>query len=407
MIKISRISFLLFILLCITAYCEENSANKISKTPNRRCCMTDPFNFFFDKNADNIRKRFDLYKSIGVDVIRSHMAMNYFDHDAFRARVYYDVIKEYDFRLKMIICSFPLEREYQFVDQNGDYSKGAASYWHPDIRSIVEKNTAKIFDYMKKAGLLDNIDYVIPFLGIAGEPQYPVPWATGLPKQTFWCYDKHAQKDFRDKMQAKYGDINKANTLWNTNFASWDNVVVLQPGTKPGKYWEDVLIWYRDTKRDFVRWSIDNIKKYCGDKKVLFYAIGHYTQPEWDQAVATGTGSTTIMVMGETDWLIDLAAEKNCWLQFTGVDHEGTAAYIANYVKKHKYDNIQLWGENAGIYEAAKDPVGLAGIVIRNGYLGLDYTHSHFVFEKNGLTPNSLYPQLREAFKMIKAGRAK
>jgi hypothetical protein len=384
------------ILVSATLYADQQPADK------HNCC-TEAFENFFDKDTTAIRKRFDLYKQVGVEVIRTFM---FTDYEVSRA--WYSVVKDYDFRLKVILTSIPGQEAYPgsaCIDQNG--AVGCISYWYPDLKKIVDANMQIVFKNIETAGVMDKIDYIIPDLGPAGEPLYLATWITGLPDHTFWCYDKYAQEDFRTKMQQKYTDLAAANKLWQTNFASWQDVRVLKPGTRPGRYWNDVLLWYRDSKRDFVRWQIDNTKKYTDKKIVIYVAATHYADTEWEEAVNNADGNYKIKLMSDSEFILDTAAEKNCWLQFTGFNDFIESAYINEYMKKHNYKDVQIWGENAGYFEIAKDPVSLAKIVISNDYWGMDYIFIKYAFEPDRMTPNFVYPKLKQAYNMIRLSKSR
>ena len=203
-------------------------------------------------------------------------------------------------------------------------------------------------------------------------------------------------------MRGKYSDVAAANAAWGTDFDSWDSAKVLPPGSKSGKYWEDVLTWYRDSKRDFARWSVDMLRRHT-DKPIILYLPGtHVSDADWQEAVRTGDGNVLIKIMTDTDWLVDLAAEKGCWLQYTGVDNRPEAHYVAEQIRQKGYRYLRLWGENAGDLGCAKDPAALADTVVTDALFGLDYTHAHFAFEDDGVTPNARFPQLRDAYARIK-----
>jgi hypothetical protein len=395
-------------------------AAQTKTVPSSHCCVTEFFTYFMDKNPDNIRKRFGLYKSIGTDIIRTHFFWNEpsdgAEFDLSPYKLYYETLaKETDFRIKMILCVFQAPTGWfldshpdaQLTDQNGAKARNVISFWYPDLDKVLDDKTGRMFKYFEQLGIMDRIDYVIPDLGPAGEPIYPHTWTTGLTEQTFWCYDENAHKHFRSTMKIKYKDINKANKTWGTQFKTWDDVIVLKPKTQPGEYWKDVLLWYRDSKRDFIRRRIDCVNRYLSKypgKKTLVYVPGwHSTQQEWDDAVASGDGNVTIKIMCDTEFLIDVSHEKGCWIQYTGCENFAESAYITKYVKDHGYTGMEVWGENAGYAEIAQDPVNLGEIIIKYGMFGLDLTLSHFLFEhEDGLTPNKAFPKLGVAFDMIK-----
>ena len=385
------------------------------------CCITDTYQYYNDNEA-NIRHRFDLYKSIGIDTIRVGVEWRGLEgekeglwrNDALLH--YFKLIREYGFHVKLIVGVLQgppgwfLDKhpDAQLTDENGGHSRNTISFWYPDLHRLIDEKTQGIFAFVKKAGIADNIVEVVPSLGPAGEPIYPVPWTLGpgFDHQTYWCYDNHAQSDFWAKMKKKYATISAANKAWGTNFTSWENVIVLKPGVQPGAYWNDVLKWYRDTKRNFIGWQIDHLKKFAGkNSHVVVYIPGTaYTQREWDEAVKTAMGSDSIKGMMDSMFLIDLAVRKNCRLQYTGCENAGEVERLRHYLDERGYNNVKMWGENSGCELAAGDPGHLADVIIKNRLWGLDYTHSHFAFMEDGITPNpKVWPQLKQAYERIQA----
>jgi hypothetical protein len=295
--------------------------------------------------------------------------------------------------------------ESRLRDEDGRTSENMMSIWYPGLKKLIVVKTEKMKDILKRKGLWDSIESIIPTYGAAGEPIYPPLWTLGpgFSRQTFWGYDRNAQKSFRAYAKNKYGTLSAANTAWTTAFASWNDVVVLKPKVKPGRYWEDMLTWYRDSKREYIAWqtqqTLDLVR---GSKKqVIIYVPGtEWTKKGWDNAVATAHGNENIQIMADSKYLIDLAAEKKCMLQYTGMPNAREVRNLRNYMNSKNY-KVEMWGENAGMPEHAGDPIGLARIVIENKLFGLDYTHGHFLFKKNSFEPGKNMPQLKTAFEMI------
>jgi hypothetical protein len=331
---------------------------------------------------------------------------------------YIQLAQEEGFKLKMNVGTisappawfFAAHPEARIVNQYGDASSNTISLWYPDLHQVVERATDRMFEYMAETGLFKNLELIDPDFGPASEPLYPAAWTMGSSYThgaTFWCYDANAQANFRCKMQAKYGGIEAANAHWKSQFKNWDEVSIPQPGVRPGAFWEDVLTWYRDTKREFVLWQIGNFKAHLAKynlKKVhlLLYVPGtHITEKEWREAVNSGAGATSICIMSDSEFLLEAAQKEQCWLQYTSSQNEPEVAYLTNYMKQHGMDSIPMWGENAGDPRPAGNPTHLADVIVNHGLYGLDYTHSYYVFEKDGLTPNALFPQLKEAYSRI------
>jgi hypothetical protein len=405
-------------LLCLVFVSQSTCSGK-NKPSVYRNCITDIQSWYYVSD-DDIRKRFDIYKEIGTNVLRIEYSWRDMEvaegqwNENNRLFNYISIAQEYGFRIKLImgvmmsppqwyLNKYP---ESRMIDEDGRTSENIMSIWYPGLHDVIVEKSTKMMEILKKKGLWEKVEYIIPSYGAAGEPIYPPLWtlAPDFPRQTFWGYDANAQKSFRAYSQNKYASLDDANTAWKTNFATWDDVVVLKSGVQPGQYWDDMLTWYRDTKREYIAWqtqqTLDLIK---GDnKKVIIYVPGtEYTKGCWDDAVATAAGNENIQIMADSKYLVDLAVEKKCMLQYTGMPNEHEVRNLRNYIDSKNY-NVEMWGENAGLLEYASDPEGLARIAIDNKLFGLDYTHGHFLFNNNSFEASDNMPKLKIAFEMIK-----
>src|SRR6202034_1755215 len=102
-----------------------------------------------------------------------------------------------------------------------------------------------------------------------------------------------------------------------------------------GRFWEDVLTWYRDAKRNFITWQIGNFKKHLAQYpesahvKILLYVPGtHYSDEDWQNAVQTGNGKPNIRIMCDSRFLLDTAIREGCQLQYTGCENEEEVKYL-------------------------------------------------------------------------------
>jgi hypothetical protein len=406
--------FKLFILSLVLV----SSVSCVEKKQEYRNCISDIDAWMYAPDED-IRKRFDMYKEIGTNVLRTGVdwrgletADGQWNYDS-RVFNYMAITREYGFRNKLILgvmmgppqWFFAQHPEARLRDENGRSSENTLSLWYPELKSLIVEKSKKLVDALKNKGLWDDIDYVIPSFGPAGEPLYPPLWtlSSEFTEHVFWGYDANAQKSFRTWTQAKYATVEAANTAWKTAFAAWNDVVVLKSGVQPGQYWDDMLTWYRDSKRDYVRWQVEQTLDLVKgtNKKVLIYVPGEeYTDAEWAEAVAGAGGSNMIKIMADSKFLIDLAAEKNCMLQYTGMPSENEVRKLRNYIDSKGY-KVEMWGENAGILECCGDPDELGRIVKENKLFGLDYTHGHFLFQDGTFEPSERMAKLKAAFEMI------
>ncbi|MDR0845310.1 MAG: Ig-like domain-containing protein [Tannerella sp.] len=392
-------------------------------TPSRekadRNCITDDTETYFFASEEIIRQRFDMLKAIGTNVLRCEVSWRdlelgegawYMNSHIFS---YLTIAKEYGFRIKLIIgvmMSPPpwyLDKypESRLRDEDGRTSENTMSLWYPGLKALITEKSTQLINILKDKGLWDNVDYIIPSYGPAGEPLYPPLWtlAPDFPGHTFWGYDVNAQKSFNTWAQNKYTSLSAANAAWNTAFATWNDVVVLKPGIQPGKYWEDMLTWYRDSKREYIAWqtqqTLDLVKG--ENKKIVIYVPGtEYTDANWAAAVSSAGGNDNIKIMADSRFLIDLAEEKGCMLQYTGMPAETEVKRLRAYMDAKNY-KVEMWGENAGDAVSAGNPDLLARIIVQNRLFGLDYTKSNYLFKEGTLEPTELMEKLKIAFKKI------
>ncbi|HSV73993.1 MAG TPA: beta-propeller fold lactonase family protein [Chthonomonadales bacterium] len=383
-----------------------------------RSCITDPAGWYRDP-PERIERRFREYRRLGVDTLRVEIDWRSCEPERGQwspeyLRNYLTLARRHGFRLKLILGALMAppawflrdEPEARIVDQNGQWSANTISFWYPRVREVVRETTERLLRDVELLGVWDLCDEIIPALGPAGEPIYPVPWTLGTDgPQTMWCYDANAHKDFRAAMRRRYGSVAAANRRWGTHYGAWAEVGVLPPGARPGAYWEDVLTWYRDTKREFIAWYVEWLRCRIGrDRSVLIYLPGTaLSDADWQEAVRTGRGNDRVLMMADNFHLIDLAAATGSRVQFTGAENAPEAVRLRRYADARGYTRLAMWAENAGVPQAASGPLHLARVVIQNRMVGLDYTHAHFIFERDGVTPNRTAELLARAYARIKA----
>jgi len=378
-------------------------------------------------SAEMIRQRYDLYRQAGCQMVRIHTLWNAFEqvegqwNDA-ACDTLLDEVKRSGFKVKLIagvIMSPPswyLEKnpDAQMVDQFGQYSRNCISYWYPGLEEVLESKLRRILQTLEKKDMLQQVEYILVDLGPAGEGIYPANWTMDSTPghetrddEAFACYSRLAQQDFRKQMKAKYSSIEKADKAWGTSFADWEAVEIPQPGTITGTFWEDMLYWYRDSKRKVFRMQIRNvserIKEFNLQAKPLVYLPGSCMLPQDIQAGAEiGGGGHPVRLMIDNEYLMQVANSYGCILQNTGFENLPEVLRMKERMKRDGVDSSKVWGENAGHIRGAGDPIYLAKIVIEENLWGLDYTHTRFVLKDDFITPNQRYIQLKEAVRLIR-----
>ena len=393
---------------------------------NPRLSIAEPHNFI-TQSADKIQRRFDLYKQIGIGTLR--VSVGWWDQETadgvWRGASHLPYLKQaaqngFRFKMQVGTISAPprwyMDRhpEARMINRAGAASPADVSYWYPDLRALMTAKADHLFGYLAQQGLLAAVDSVFVDCGPAAEPIYPANW-TLAPRDaaapaSFWFYDPDAQADFAPSMSARYdGALDRANRAWGTSFGSWREVRIPEPGTRPGAMWNDVLTWYRDAKRGFVRWQVSNyqvmLERYAGKarpKLVLMVPGSHIPVAEWQQAVRQGDGDYGIKIMSEAEFLIDLAAETGCWLQYTGVENGPEVAYLQAYMDLMG-TRVPMWGENAGSPEIAANPQRIADVINQRHLYGMEFVGARYAFDDDGGKTNTVFDKLKKAFKSITA----
>jgi len=313
------------------------------------------------------------------------------------------------FRLKLMIGSLSAapgwflnaHPDASIRDARGETIAGVLSPWWPSLNDLLAEKAEMVFAQVARRGLFEATDYVIVDLGTAGEPLYPAK----LPSR-FWFWDVHSGAAFRAAMQEKYSDdLARANRVWQRAYARWSDVGIPIPGTERGPLWNDVLLWYRDSKRRVISQQVQLyqrlIEKYgspASQKLIILVPGQHLTDAIWSAAVATGMGQASVNIMVDTEFLLETAHRERCWLQTTGCEVLAEDTYITRYLSGHGY-RIPVWGENAG-GQPADNPHELATAILNSGLYGLEYIDSSHIVSAEGLPRSPVF----EAFEQACAG---
>lgn len=378
-------------------------------------------------SSEMIRHRYGIYKELGCEMVRIHTQWSGFEKEegawddaAFDSLL--NEVKRSGFKIKLIAGTLMAPPEWfleqhpdaRMIDQFGQYSRNTISYWYPGLADVLETKLRRILQTLEKKDMLHQVEYILVDLGPAGEGIYPANWTmdstpgheirTG---EAFSCYSNLAQQDFRHQMTTKYTSIDQANKAWGTALASWDEVNVPMPGTAKGKLWEDVLNWYRDTKRKAFRIQIENVTNRINEfnlqaKPLLYLPGSSMVKEDIDDAVQTGGGNDSVRLMIDNEYLMQLGNSYGCIMQNTGFENWPEVKRMKQRMKRDGVDYTTVWGENAGTPRGAGDPIYLAKIVIEENLWGMDYTHTRFIFEDDFMTPNSRAVQLKEAVRLIR-----
>ena len=378
-----------------------------------RICMTE-WHGYKDSTEQDYRTRFGYYEELGVETLR--LGSTFLQNPKLvRA------LKDTDFKIKVILDPTFITHHYKpkdrMVDQFGTLAKSLGP-WNTDFEEATRKSCERELKAIKRSGLADRVDEVVVGLGPASEPMYPANWTLGRSgEEGFWCYSDAAQQSFRRAMAKKYRTLDRANDYWGLKgeqrFKKGSDIHIPKPGTEwaKGQFWDDMLYWYRDCKRQMilhrVRQTEEQVDKYLSSKvKLIVYLPGHaYTQQQWDNAVKHASGDKSIRLMMDNDWLMKEAIKRGCILQYTGVENAKEVDNIVSKLKamgQHRAYRT-MWGENAGVARVGQHPMQLADVITKYNLRGIDFTWSKWLFdEEDGVTPTPVFEEFRRTVEKIR-----
>ena len=375
---------------------------------------------------EKIQRRFDLYTQLGFGTLRTNIAWRHLETSEGNWREP-EYLKNYigqairnGFRLKIApetlggppAWYLDAHPDARIRNATNEYSKNDLSLWYPDLRALLAEKTDRLFSHLVQLGVFQATDFLFVDLGPASEPIYPAAWTmgkSGCRGSTPWFYDSYAQAAFAQTMSAKYGSLAHANRAWGTNFSTWADVRTPLPGQYPGVLWDDALTWYRDSKRSFIRWQVANyqraVNRYAppgAHPHLIIFVSGRHIPPdEWRQAVTSAMPDCQLSIMSDSEFLMELAKETGCWLQYPAVENDDEAHYLRQYMKSHGITE-PIWGENVGVEPVARDPDHLADVVLAEDFYGLDYVRSSLLFGADGVTPNETFAALARACQRLR-----
>jgi len=298
--------------------------------------------------------------------------------------------------------------ESKLISYKGNEAICTVSYWWDGIYEFTEDAINCQMKEYERLGYLDHMDGLIVDFGPAGEPLYPAAWTQGAGLENpenenslMWCYGDNAVADFKEKMLAKYGSIDKINEAWGTTFASMDQFRMPAPNTVKGQQWEDVLTWYIETKREFIEKQIQIFKKAVdqysdGRIQLILYMPGAaFTQDEWKECVATGGTTFAIVIGSENEFIVEMAHKYGCLLHFTGLPTLSSLKQVRQWMYANGYGHIPVIGENVASLGAAQSPEGLYQQIEDFNLDGIDYTFTNYLWEENFVTLSSIGEEMK------------
>ena len=372
-------------------------------------------------DAASVEKRFSEYSELGISCVRidtnwepdgkGGWTVSQSTENVFRAARKYGIV------IKAIIPCLQGDGSdaSRLMDKNGRLSINTVSCWFDGVIDCSRTALSGMLTALEKSGYKDVVGAVIPHLGPAGEPLYPPAWtqvtngldSTDNGEEVMWCYADNAQADFRAKMKKKYKSILFANLAWGTSYRGFDEINVPAEGEASGRMWSDVLLWYRDSKRELVSGMVKMCRSVLNDfdmediPLVLYLPGADFTESAWDECVKEGTAKPGIKLMCDNAYTVKLAKKYKCLLQYTGITGKYELTLLRSYMYHNGYADIPVFGENAGDPISDGDPMKLADIISEYKLYWLDYTHSRLIYEQDGTTHGAIFGEFSQAVKRV------
>ncbi len=310
----------------------------------------------------------------------------------------------------------------QLIDATGhvDNQYLQTSFWMPGQRAAIHKVASYLISQFANdthipAGCIDEMG---PSYGTAGENLYPssgYTQAAGYGNPSFWAYDLNAQADFTAKMQAKYETIATANAAWGTSFSSFPGPPK-PAGTNGAAYtptsalWTDFLYWYRNEKRDFAAWQVQDtlqlLKSYYPTNTPAFAIpiAGNHLTPEQFNLSVSNRGATdavsddAIVSFIDTEFWVDLAhanAQYGVALHLTSLPNNPEGSYVKTYELAHYGSPMIMSGENNGHDNA---PMEMTNNTQSLNLFQTDVVDDSDLFGFDHVTPSANYTAFQSAF---------
>lgn len=154
------------------------------------------------------------------------------------------------------------------------------SIWNPHIKPYIKefiKRFSLHFDHKNMQSVLlgasgDFGESIFPAVGNVWTYKYDGEYYT---EPGWWCGDKYAHADFRNKMKDKYKIIRALNIKWKTGFSSFEQVRPFVPNEKwSSRARLDFIHWYTASMTDFTEFWVKTAVKYFPDLQVLICTGG-------------------------------------------------------------------------------------------------------------------------------------
>ncbi len=297
------------------------------------------------------------------------------------------------------------EKQEHFKPQPSRVQSAPISYWHPQLKVRYRQFIKESFN--------ESLNHWSPFIhfirismGRLNEPTYP-------DKQHFWCYDQHAQRDFKKSMKARYhDDIAELNRKWSTDFTSFQRINVPKPGdfrvATQGQR-RDFIHWYRDSKDSFVLWAIRELKaKLENHQRIVVFPTGSGdADNDIDKFIEDGTVTPILKHMERNFWLLKQCQEQNLCAQYAGVGVNAARAgsFARRLIDHHKSKAYQfpLYAQIPALKTRTgqpNNPERVGQLIASQGYYGFAWSKDRDLFDTKR-RKNRRFGQLRKAFKII------
>ncbi len=178
---------------------------------------------------------------------------------------------------------------YRCLEHDGELQQ--LSLWAPATLPIYDEFYRRL-----AADMGDRVDFVrLAMPSEYGEIGYATGMTDWLVKQEhvhggYWCGDRFARADFRDRMRERLGSLEELNRRWGTDFRDWEAVgppaepeAAARRAAESGKptdrrRWLDFVDWYQDSWGDFAVASTEIVRRHLPGREIIL-SLGYGAEP--------------------------------------------------------------------------------------------------------------------------------
>lgn len=154
---------------------------------------------------------------------------------------------------------------------------GVQSLWNPALPQHIDRCLAEFAQHFLSSEPQRIESVLLGITGDYGEAIYPVygNWPDNYHTHPgYWCADPGAKQDLREKLKAKYGEIENLNIAWSTSFKDFAEIEPFLDENRPNpQAWLDLNHWYLNAMTHWADLWLELARKHMPQSQ-LYLCVG-------------------------------------------------------------------------------------------------------------------------------------